>query len=91
MPTSTIFTEIEECAQDRKYKNHISTFQQIPSEINLQSGLIEANMNLNTVAAICKRVYSNGVNFCHVNDILSPAFWDQMFTEYPRMKNSWGL
>lgn len=48
-------------------------------------------MDLDTVQAICQQVFTNGVTFVHVNDILAPAFWDQMFAEYPRMKNSWGL
>ena len=36
-------------------------------------------------------MYSEDKPYCHVNEILHPSFWEEMFAEYPRMKKHWGL
>lgn len=65
--------------------------QMVSQPINSNRRLIEANLDLKSVKAIAQSIFAGGLNYCHIDDILSPSFWDQMFAEYPRMKKTWGL
>lgn len=48
-------------------------------------------MDMDTVRGIVQTVFANREGFCHIDEILAPAFWDQLIAEYPRIRKSWGL